>query len=889
MSGIIRVARGSETLTSQSGDCRTARLRRFDGEYRWFLLRVRPLFDAAGQIEKWCGLALDINERKRAENVRREHWWLSTPTLEDQFRAVADSIPALVALIEPAGGVAFVNRQTLDYFGTTLDELKGRALTESVHPADIAELLAVAGSTDVEAGHPYDFEARLRRADGVYRWFHARCFPLRDEDGRIVLWYLLQTDIDDRKQAQEALRADWWLWSPERETQFQAIVDSIWPHAALVLPTGRLSYASRQALAYYGKDVTEMRGLDMAETCHSDDMPAINAAWRRSLESGEPHEIEQRVRGADGAYRWFHIRALPIRDAEGRIACFYAMQTDIDDRKRAEALLAGEKRLLEMVASGQPLAEILKALCLLFESTSGGSHCSVVLVDPTGAHLEQGVAPTLPASFIASINGRLLDTESGPCAMAAYLKAQIITADIATESRWRESAWCPMALAHGIRACWSTPILFSTETTVGALAVYYGEPRSPPPRDQDLIEQFTHIASIAIERAQNDAALKRSQAFLMEAQRLSSTGSFSWRVPTNEITWSDEVYRIFEIDPVGPLTPAITDCRIHPEDLPSLYEKVNRARDDGRDFEFEYRLLMPDRSLKYLHTVFHRTQSQDGQLEFIGAIQDVTGRHRAEQALGEVRAEFARVARVTSLGALTASIAHEVNQPLSGIVTNASTCLRMLAADPPNVAGAQETARRTIRDANRASDVIARLRALFAKQDIGAETVDLNEATQDVIALSRSELQKSQVILRAELAGDLPPVTGDRVQLQQVILNLMLNATDAMSGIDDRPRQLTIRTERDDTDHVRLTVRDAGVGIDPTSANRLFDPFFTTKSGGMGIGLSVSRTIVESHRGRLWAAPNEGPGATFGFSLPRVPGRVTTAASSPVEHALEQP
>jgi signal transduction histidine kinase len=226
---------------------------------------------------------------------------------------------------------------------------------------------------------------------------------------------------------------------------------------------------------------------------------------------------------------------------------------------------------------------------------------------------------------------------------------------------------------------------------------------------------------------------------------------------------------------------------------------------------------------------------------------------------------------------MTASIAHELNQPLSGIITNASTCLRMLAADPPNVDGARETARRTIRDGNRASDVITRLRALFSKKNTTTELVDLNQTAREVIALSLSELQRSGVILRLELADDLPPVTGDRVQLQQVILNLLLNASEAMSGVDDRRRQLVISTARDEQDRVRLAVQDAGVGFEPQGAERLFEAFYTTKSGGMGIGLSVSRAIVESHHGRLWAAPNHGPGATFSFSVPCKPEGLTGA------------
>jgi C4-dicarboxylate-specific signal transduction histidine kinase len=216
------------------------------------------------------------------------------------------------------------------------------------------------------------------------------------------------------------------------------------------------------------------------------------------------------------------------------------------------------------------------------------------------------------------------------------------------------------------------------------------------------------------------------------------------------------------------------------------------------------------------------------------------------------------VARVSSLGALTASIAHEVNQPLSGIITNASTCLRMLAAEPPNIDGARETARRTIRDGNRASDVITRLRALFSNKDATTEAMDLNEISSEVIALSVSELQRSRAILRQDFADDLPLVIADRVQIQQVILNLLLNASDAMSSVDDRPRHMVIKTERDENDHVRLSVQDAGVGFKSQDADRLFEAFYTTKSGGMGIGLSVSRSIIESHQGRLWASPNKG-------------------------------
>src|SRR6266436_705014 len=393
--------------------------------------------------------------------------------------------------------------------------------------------------------------------------------------------------------------------------------------------------------------------------------------------------------------------------------------------------------------------------------------------------------------------------------------------------------------------------------------------------DQSVAQRTAELAAAnevlrkeVAERRRAEDALKRSEAFLAEGQRLSRTGSFSWRVESDEFTWSEELYRIFGFERDVPVTLDLIGTRVHPEDIPLLKDAVEKARGAVRDFEYEHRLLMPDYSVKYLHLIAHGIRDNDGRLEYIGAVQDVTQRQISEQALAKARSELAHVAKVTSLATLTASIAHEVNQPLSGIVTNASTCLRMLTLDPPNVDGARETARRTIRDGNRASDVITRLRALYGKKDTIAEQVDLNHATREVIALSLSELKRNRVILRCELAADLPLVRGDRVQLQQVILNLLRNGSDAMNTVHDRARELLIRTERDEGGRALLSAKDAGIGFDPQSMDKLFQPFYTTKNDGMGIGLSVSRSIIEQHGGRLWATLNDGPGATFSFSIP---------------------
>jgi signal transduction histidine kinase len=535
-----------------------------------------------------------------------------------------------------------------------------------------------------------------------------------------------------------------------------------------------------------------------------------------------------------------------------------------------------------LIRQGRPLPVVLTALCQLFDATVKGYASTVLLLDRTGARVRNAAASSLPASYLKQLEGRRVSWIETPIGATINAKTPVIVSDPVSDPEGREAA---PATAPGLRFHEVSPILSLTGEPLGIFAMYQHESDPAVTRCHSaLIPRFAHVAGAVIERMRSDEALKRSAALLERTQQLSSTCCFSWRVETDEISGSKELCQLFEVDRTDvALSLELIGARIHCEDLPSFHEMIERARNGVSDFEFEHRLRLPDNSVKYLRVVAHRTCDQEGQLEYIGAVQDVTHRRHTEEALATLRAELARAARVTSLGVLTAAIAHEVNQPLAGIVTNASTCRRMLAVDPPDVEGARETARRTIRDAERASEVIKRLRALFCKKGATSESLDLNEATREVVALSVNEFERNNVIVRTELAGELPPVRGDRVQLQQVILNLLLNASDAMSGVDDRPRQLVIRTERAEQDRVRLSVRDTGVGFEPQGVDRLFDAFYTTKSSGMGIGLSVSRSIIESHKGRLWATPNDGPGATFSFSIPcapqDVPARVTGVRS----------
>lgn len=370
------------------------------------------------------------------------------------------------------------------------------------------------------------------------------------------------------------------------------------------------------------------------------------------------------------------------------------------------------------------------------------------------------------------------------------------------------------------------------------------------------------------ERKEAENALRQSETYLAEAQRLSHTGSFGWRIATGEIVWSEETFRIFGYEKALSVTIDMVVQRIHPDDRALAQQTIDRASSDGKDFDHGYRLLMPDGSVKYVHATAHAvTDASDG-IEFVGAVTDVTARKRAEEELHEAQAGLARVTRVTALGELAASIAHEVNQPLAAVVTNAAACRRWLDREPPNLEEARSTVELIINDGNRAGEVIQRVRALVNKTADQKLPLHINEAVNEVITLVQHELFSHRVSLRMELAPALDLVLADRIELQQVILNLVINAIEAMQPVTDRARQLVIRTRQDEAHQIMVTVEDCGVGLPAENADRLFNAFFTTKSGGMGMGLSICRSIVDAHGGRLSASGNAGPGATFQFTLP---------------------
>jgi PAS domain S-box-containing protein len=627
----------------------------------------------------------------------------------------------------------------------------------------------------------------------------------------------LTKELAERRATEAALRA--------KELSFALTVDSIPGMVHTMTATGGVEFVNHQILDYFGKTLEELN--DWHRLIHPDDRSRVVDGWIHSVETGEPYDMEHRVLVADGSYRWMHTRGLPLRDINGHIVRWYNLLTDVDERRRAEEALRESERESRLIV------ETIPGFVAMMSASGEVDSVNRQLVEycgqPLAAMREWGTNGTVHAEDLPNV---------------------------------------AKVFGDAIRS--GQPYDFEARIRRFDGVYRWFQVRGLPLRDTNerIIRWYVLLSDID-ERKRAETELRGAYDSFADAQRLSKTGSFIADAVRDVHTWSDETYRIFELDPQTTITAQLVRNSVHPDDLPTFDSAMARGM-TGVDVTFAFRIVTARGAVKHLRGVAHVREFVDSRPMFIGALQDVTESMVAEEALSKARSELAHVARITTLSALTASIAHEVNQPISGIITNAGTCLRMLAGDRPDIEGARETARRTIRDANRASDVITRLRALFTRKEFTLEPLDLNEAMREVIALSWSDLQRNRVVLQSDLADDLPIVTGDRIQLQQVALNLIRNALDAMVDVHDRPRQLLVRTAQEHDDRVRVTVRDVGIGL-PQEMNSLFDAFHTTKTGGMGIGLFVSRSIVERHQGRLWAQPNDGPGATFSFSIPLAP------------------
>ena len=599
--------------------------------------------------------------------------------------------------------------------------------------------------------------------------------------------------------------------------------------------SGRI-YWSRETFRIFEYEPTSTISIDhVVRRTHPDDAPVVLQVIDRASRERKEFDFEHRLLFPNGSIKYVHVVGHPATDDSGNFE-FVGAVIDVTERRRAEEAVRESERNSRLIVDNIP------GLVALLTTTGD--------IEVVNRQVFEYFGQTLDTLRRWGTNDTI-HPEDLPHVIEVFTRSIASGSPYHIVQRFRRS--------DGVYR-WFANSGFPVRDTNGQIA------------------RWCVLLTDIDERKRAEDALRESER---ESRLIvdSIPGFVTTFTPGGEVEFVNrQVLEYFGL-PLEELKRWGSGGMTHPEDLPRVVELFNHSIASGEPFEFEVRARRFDGVYRWFQSRGFPLHDTNGHiLRWYNLLIDIHERKRAEEALSIARSELAHVARVTMLSTLTASIAHEVNQPLTGIITNASTCLRMLDANPPDVDGARETARRAIRDGNRASDVITRLRALFSRKELALESLDLNEAAREVIALSLSELQRNRVIVQSELADNLPAITGDRVQLQQVLLNLLRNASDAMVGVEERPRRLLIKTEREAGDRVRVIVRDAGVGLDRQGIEKMFDAFYTTKSGGMGIGLSVSRSIVETHHGRLWAEPNDGPGATFSFSIPSAPTSTTDPA-----------
>ncbi|EJC80223.1 PAS domain S-box [Rhizobium leguminosarum bv. trifolii WSM2297] len=622
-----------------------------------------------------------------------------------------------------------------------------------------------------------------------------------------------------------------------READLTEVVNSIPGMAWSAAPDGSVDYFNGNYLRYVGQDADSLRGIGWTVAVHPDDINGLVEEWGRMLSSRLGGEAEARLRRFDGEYRWFLFRTNPLLDSDGTVVRWYGLNIDIEDRKRAaEALEASEFHLRQLTET-----------------------------------IPQALWSATPDGAIRYLNKRGLD----------FLG---VKADDLTDGFWWTEGLHPDQVA-GIIRIWQHSVATGEPYNVEVLnrhpadeAYRWVDVRALPMRDENNNILMWYGSLIDIhdwKMAQEDIASSERRLRLI----IDTIPGMVWSaLPDGGASFANRHFRTYLGLSMDEAKEGGWASAVHPDDLPELREIWRRMAESSQPGECEARWRRFDGEYRWFLCRGNPLVGAAGSVEWFGINVDIHDRKIAQDELREAQAELTHMTRVMGMGQLTAAIAHELSQPLSGILVNASAGLRMLSRDPPQVESAQETIKRTIRDANRASDVTERIRALYNKSDPIVEVVDLNAIAQEVIGFAHNDLRKNGVNVRIRLASDLPAVRGDRVQLQQVIFNFIKNGTEAMSGVVGRPKDLEISTAREKSDHVRLAVKDAGLGFDPVMSEKLFSPFFTTKTNGMGVGLSVSRAIVESHSGRLWAEPNEQYGATFAFSIPA--GEATSASTN---------
>ncbi|HEV7336571.1 MAG TPA: PAS domain-containing protein [Bosea sp. (in: a-proteobacteria)] len=809
------------------------RLRQPDGSYHWTELRAEPGY----------GVSVDVD----AMISRPDDRWTVAESLGATVEAVKaakviESLHGKAWAFDAMGKFTYVTPAAQVAIDMALEDLNRRlgerefidggeaGWMRGVHPDDVDRAASTLRHC-LRTGEPWNIEYRMLRATGQYVWHRISARPTRDDDGHITGWFGTSIDIDVYKKTEAALRA--------REQHLEQLIDTVPAMIWSMTGAGHPVYLNRRMMEVTGattETVTAPDGsLTLKRMIHPDFLEMAERTFARSVATGGPYAIKYLQHRADGTYRWTETRAEALRDEAGQIIRWYGVSVDIHDLITTQTELHLRKqeltRLVDLVPS------------FLWRLTPDGApnFFNRRFID-----------------FLGLDEGSLEQPQTEQ--YAAALKAAVHPDDAAR-------VWA------GLKDCLSSGRPFAMRYRLRRHDGVYRwmDGRAEPLLDEDgSIIQWHGLSHDVDDQLRVEEALRESERSLRQLVETLPALIYC-AAPNGEPIYRSEKLREFlgfglgDKDEEGKtrLTGTL-DAIIHPDDLPDVKERYAHSLATGTPYAMKHRLRRADGDYRWVETRTAAMRNAEGEIiQWNGICFEIEDQVRAQEALTLTQERLARAAQAASLAELSASIAHEVNQPLAAVVANSHACQRWLTSDPPNLERAQKTVERIIRDANSAADVVGRVRALFRQTVETRSFWQLDTILHEARDLMLEEATRRRIRIEVDVEPGLPPLALDRIQIQQVLVNLIRNGLEAME-----PTQrgaLHIRSMRDG-DLIRTEVRDTGAGI--SAPEKVFEPFFSTKSNGMGMGLAISRTIIESHGGRLWAEDNQPSGATFIFTLP---------------------
>ncbi|SDR43926.1 hypothetical protein SAMN05519103_03125 [Rhizobiales bacterium GAS113] len=754
---------------------------------------------------------------------------------EQELRLLVETIPALVWRAGPEGNIEYVNKRVLDYLGAPLGEVIGWGWMDKVHPDDVAFKVRT-WLQNLESGNPHDAACRFRGADGQYRWFAVRAEPLRASDGRVLSWYGVLIDIDAQRKAEEALR--------ESEYKLRQIIDMVPGLIWSTGPAGEPTHVSQRLLDYSGMRFEDFKHVGWKAFVHPDDFPQTESAYYHAIQSGTSYHGVLRLRRADGEFRWHHARCEPLRDRQGRIIQWYGLSVDVDE------------------AQLQAILNVIPAYTW-YAAPSGG----LTFVNKRTADY-LSLPKDHPLRFGTGV-GTQWDAH-----------IQLLHPDDQEESR---KVWS---------SCLRTGEADEFSQRVGNAQGGYRWflSRVEPLRASDGTLLMWVGVNLDIEELKcAEQALQESEGKFRDYAE--SASDWFWEIgPDFRFTMLTE--NAFGSNAADRIGTACWDRALDLETEPEKWRLIRATLDAHRPFrDFVYRSVRGDGTPMYVKAAGKPVFDGNGEFRgYRGTGTDVTATMRAQEEherLRQLEADLAHVNRMSMMGELAATLAHEIKQPVATARNNARAAMHFLDRTPPDLGEVREALACVVDDAHRAGDIIDRIRDQIKKAPARKDRFDANVAIAEVIELAQSAITTGGVSVRTHLGEGLLSVQGDCVQLQQIVLNLILNAVEAMSSVELGARELSISTEQGQAGGVVVAVRDSGPGIDPDHLEQVFEPFYTTKSSGVGMGLAICRSIIDAHGGRLWADANKPRGAVFQFTLPRAdddltnPLRETHSAGEP--------